>query len=113
MHTAPRIADIGVDTLVVARMDLSRTPPPPEVHVDVPGIALLPAFRKSPTPHYVYYSGIAKVRPMMDWVQKHAARKLEFGELPQFNDADKLLFKEQMRARERARARSGKRDREL
>ena len=109
---ARRTADIGVDTLVVARMDLSRTPPPPEVHVDVPVIALLPAFRKSPKPHYVYYSGIAKVRPMMDWVQKHAARKINFGELPQFNKADKQLFKEQMRAREHAR-RSSNRIREL
>ena len=41
----------------------------------------------------------------MDWIQEHAGKPFEFGvELPQFNEQDRKLFKEQITEREAARS---------
>jgi len=57
------------------------------------------------TPPYTYFSGVAKVRPLMDWLQKHAGKSIQYGvELPQFDDKEAQLFKQQIKARETSRA---------
>jgi hypothetical protein len=102
-RVALRMSALGIDSVVVARMDVSTAPPPSNMEVStLPAVVLLRAFKKEPP--FLYYSGVAKVRPMMDWIQEHAGKPFEFGvELPQFDARDRELFKEQIVEREEAR----------
>jgi len=64
---------------------------------------MLPAFHKHPP--YRFYSGVGKVFPMMDWIRESAGHKFEFSEdLPQFDEHQKVLFREQIKERELRRA---------
>ena len=98
---AKRMKELHVDTVVVARMDISKTPPPSDIEISrLPVIVLYRAYAKAP-PH-IYYSGVAKVRPMMDWIQHHAGKAFTYDVmLPQFDRKDAELFKRQIEKRER------------
>jgi thiol-disulfide isomerase/thioredoxin len=101
---AKRMRALKITSVKIARMDLSKTPPPNNVIISqLPVIVLYRAYAK--TPPYTYFSGVAKVRPLMDWLQKHAGKSIQYGvELPQFDDKEAQLFKQQIKARETSRA---------
>ena len=64
-RVAQRMSALGIDSVVVARMDVRGAPPPSNIEVTtLPTVVLLRAFNKRPP--YLYYSGVAKVRPLMD-----------------------------------------------
>ena len=48
-----------------------------------------------------YYSGVAKVGPMMQWVSANTGIKLDLPHMPQFTDQERELFKEQITDRQR------------
>ena len=100
---ALRMSALDIDSVVVARMDISQAPPPSNIEIStLPAVLLLRAFKKEPP--FLYYSGVAKVRPMMDWIHAHAGKPFVFGvELPQFDEHDRELFKEQITEREAIR----------
>ena len=103
---ASRMKALQIQSVVVARMDVSITPPPP--HIDITSLPVIVLYRAySKNPPYIYFSGVAKVRPMMDWIQKHAGKSFTYGdkELPQFDSENAALFKRQIKAREDARVR--------
>eukprot|EP00949_MAST-11_sp_MAST-11-sp1_P000639 g639.t1 len=94
-RVAKRFKELGIESVVIARMDVTHEPPPHLFDTpSLPTLVFLPAYAKEAP--FQYYSGVAKVRPMMDFVAKHAAIRFHMGELPQFNDADKKLYKEQI-----------------
>ena len=68
----------------------------------LPVLVLLPADDKAAP--YAYYSGLAKVQPMMRWVEAHASIKHALRELPHLSEDDVPLYKEQVVERERSRA---------
>lgn len=47
-----------------------------------------------------YYSGVAKVGPMMQWVSANSGIALDLPHMPQFTDEERELFKEQITARQ-------------
>ena len=100
---ATRMQALDINSVKIARMDVSKTPPPTDVDAShLPLIVLYRAYAK--TPPYVYFSGIAKVRPLMDWVQQNVGKPIHYNvELPQFDGTDAQLFKQQLKAREEAR----------
>ena len=100
---ATRMQALDINSVKIARMDVSKTPPPTDVDAShLPLIVLYRAYAK--TPPYVYFSGIAKVRPLMDWIQQNVGKPIHYNvELPQFDGTDAQLFKQQLKAREEAR----------
>ena len=70
---------------------------------ELPTLLLLPAHDKRPP--YKFYSGVAKVQPMMRWVGEAADVKFELPDLCHLSEADRVLYKEQVAERERARDR--------
>lgn len=98
---AQRFIDLDIDSLVVARMDVSNESPPGALSLlvsDLPLVALLPAHDKSPP--WLYYSGVSKVQTMMKWVQQFASLPFELPNLPHLSEQDVALYKEQVRERE-------------
>ena len=101
-RVAKRFRQLEIKTVLVARMDVSACIPPTGLVVPkLPAIAILRAYNKEPP--YPFFSGVAKVKPIMDWIQANAGRAFHLGELPQFDASDKELFKEQIHDRERRR----------
>ena len=87
--------------VVCAVLDKSRVHPLPEslAQVAAPAIVMVPAFAKSPP--FRYFSAVAKVFPLMEWVRANAGVPFVWSEdLPQFDEEEKRLFKEQIRERE-------------
>ena len=103
---AERFHDMAVESLVVARFDVTREAPPLDGAVsaaELPTLVLLPAHDKRPP--YKFYSGVAKVQPMMRWVGEAADVKFDLPDLCHLSEADRILYKEQVAERERARDR--------
>ena len=91
--------------MVCAILDLDKFQPQTLLDVLVPGIVILPAYHKSP-PH-LFFSAVAKVFTLMEWVRVNAGRKFEWGEeLPQFDSEEKRLFRDQIKEREEAKERN-------
>ena len=85
--------------VVCAKLDLDIFRTDDLADIAVPAIIMLPAFSKSPP--YLFFSAIAKVFTMMEWARTNAGRRFEWGEeLPQFDDKEKILFKDQIKLRE-------------
>lgn len=94
---AQRFSDLKIDSLVVARMDVTDDSPPPRLNLlthDLPLLVLLPADDK--TPPWNYYSGVGKVQTMMKWAQKFVSIPFELPNLPHLKESDRVLYKEQV-----------------
>jgi len=98
---AQRFADLKIESLVVARMDVSNDAPPPHLNLlvhDLPLLVFLPSDDK--TPPWNYYSGVGKVQTMMKWAQKFASIPFDLPNLPHLKESDRELYKTQVRERE-------------
>ncbi len=109
-RVALRFHELGIKSVVVARYDLTWQPTPRATFnvQSLPSMVMLPAYEKFPP--YKYYSGVSRVQSIMEWVHENAAIKFDLPELPQFNEEDKRLYKEQIREREEVRKRDGAKD---
>lgn len=110
---ALRLQDLGIPSLVVARMDVTHASPPARYQLLVgalPLMVMLPAGRRSPP--WNFYSGVGKVQPMMKWVQAHAAIEFDLPNLPHLTEKDRVLYKEQVRQREEALEQKRKEEKE-
>jgi hypothetical protein len=98
---AQRFLELQVSSLVVARMDVSQQAPPGDLNMltnTLPLLVLLPANDK--TAPWLYYSGVSKVKTMMEWVAQYAAIPFTLPNLPHLSESDVKLYKEQVRERE-------------
>jgi protein disulfide-isomerase A1 len=98
---AQRFSDLQIESLVVARMDVSHEAPPGDLNLLVsalPLVVLIPANDKAPP--WLYYSGVSKVQTMMRWVEEYASVPFTLPNLPHLSDSDVVLYKEQVRERE-------------
>jgi len=103
---AERFADLHLPHLLIARFDATLdTPPPPLTsalsQADLPLLVFLPANNKHPPLRF--YSGLAKVQPIMRWVQDMAYFSFELPALPHLTPDERLLYKEQVTEREARR----------
>ncbi|CAM9282168.1 unnamed protein product, partial [Laminaria digitata] len=100
-----RFLDLDIPSVLVAAMDVTNETPPPELPITfaaLPTILLLTADDKGPP--YRFFSGVGKVRPLMKWVQEHASTRFDLPVLPHLSEADKPLFREQVRERQNQHA---------
>jgi thiol-disulfide isomerase/thioredoxin len=98
---AARFKALGIESLVIARMDVTHKAPPAELHLlqgPLPVLVMLPAGAKHPP--FAFYSGVGKVQEMMHWVQAQATIPFEMPNLPHLNEEQRVLYKEQIRQRE-------------
>jgi sterol desaturase/sphingolipid hydroxylase (fatty acid hydroxylase superfamily) len=93
--TARRFADLKINSIEIAEFDVAFEPPPFEVP-NLPAIVLFRAHNSQPP--YPFYSGAAKPSLLIRWIREHAGIKFELGELPQFDENEKELYKEQIKA---------------
>jgi thiol-disulfide isomerase/thioredoxin len=106
-RVAERFSKLPGHRVLVCALDLAKFHPASLADAAVPSLLMLPAFHKSPP--FRFYSGQGKVFPIMDWVRANAGHKFEFREeLPQFDDEQKRLFREQIQQREVKRREAGK-----
>lgn len=93
---ALRFEQLAIPSVTISRFDLANEPPPLSMDISqLPVMVLLRAYNKRPP--FLFYSGVAKVRPMMDWIKDHAGISFEWPfELPQFNEYEKELYKSQL-----------------
>lgn len=90
-------------SVVCARIDLDQVTPFSLQDTIVPAIVLLPADAKHP-PHR-FFTAVAKVYTIMEWVRENSATSFAWGEdLPQFDQHEKSLFRHQIKQRELKRA---------
>mmetsp|Transcript_36873 Transcript_36873/g.73380 ORF Transcript_36873/g.73380 Transcript_36873/m.73380 type:complete len:717 (+) Transcript_36873:43-2193(+) len=98
---ADRFKELGIPSLTIARMDVSKESPPKEMNLMVgtlPILVMIPASDKNPP--WTFYSGLSKVQPMMKWVHQEASIPFELENLPHLSDVDKQRYKDQVRERE-------------
>lgn len=98
---AQRFKDLGITSLVVARMDVTDDTPPAHLNLlqqTLPLLVLLPADDKSPP--WNYYSGVGKVQTMMKWVEKFVSIPFTLPNLPHLKESDRIAYKTQVRERE-------------
>jgi hypothetical protein len=110
---AQRFTDLGIDSLVIARMDVTDDAPPPHLHFlehKLPTVVLLPADDK--TQPWNFYSGVGKVQTMMKWVEKHVSLPFTLPNLPHLKESDRVAYKTQVREREEYLEEKRKKDQE-
>ncbi|CAN0095020.1 unnamed protein product, partial [Scytosiphon promiscuus] len=101
-RVAERFVDLGISSVLIAAMDVTSETPPPEVAITLPvlpAIVLLPGDDKR-APFSRFFSGIGKVGPLMRWLQQHSSTSFELPALPHLHEADKPLFRKQVRERQ-------------
>jgi hypothetical protein len=102
---AERFSDLQLDSLVIARIDVSDEAPPASLKLigeaTLPTMVMLPAGAKYPP--WQFYSGVGKVGPMMKWAHRQAGVPFELPNLPHLTVEQKEMYKEQVRERERIR----------
>lgn len=102
---AARFKDLNIASLVIAHMDITDEAPPAELNLltgTLPELLMMPANAKhAPWP---YYSGVGKVQQMMYWVQEEASIPFDLPNLPHLTEANRVLYKQQIREREVHRA---------
>jgi hypothetical protein len=80
-------------------MDVTDENPPVDGLVaNLPTLVLLPAHDKEPP--FLHYSGLAKVLPLMQWVQEHASVHFALPNLPHLHESERDLYKSQVTERE-------------
>lgn len=111
---AERFAELGLDSLVVARIDVSTESPPASLKLigeaSLPTMVMLSAGAKQPP--WQFYSGVGKVGPMMKWTHQQAGIPFNLPNLPHLTEEQKGLYKEQVRERERIRTEREREDEE-
>ena len=98
---AARFKNLTSPSLVIARMDITNQSPPAHLNLlqgNLPELVMLPAGAKYAP--WAYYSGVGKVQEMMYWVRDQAAIPFELPNLPHLTEANRKLYKEQIRERE-------------
>lgn len=98
---AQRFADLKINSLVVARMDVTDDAPPAKYNLlqhALPTVVLLTAEDKNPP--WNFYSGVGKVQTMMKWVEKYASIPFTLPNLPHLKESDRIAYKTQVRERE-------------
>ena len=118
-HIAPYYRRVGrrfheesLQSVRVARFDLSDEAPPPHARVSLmalPFIALFPAYEKG-TP--LYYSGVGKVKEVMEWVAAHAGHRIALPALPHLDATQREQYRQQVVEREVMRAKRAQQDAE-
>lgn len=100
---ANRFKDLQLESLVIARMDVTDDTPPAHMNLMVgqlPILVLLPAsVGESGKPMPIFYSGVGKIQQMMKWVQQHAAIPFVLPNLPHLNEEQVKMYKTQVRKR--------------
>jgi hypothetical protein len=99
----PRKKTVG-PSLVVARMDVTDESPPGDLGfrlTTLPSLVILPAKDKSQP--YRYFSGVAKVLELMQWVEAEASTPLNLPPLAHLRESDRVAYKEQVAEREAMR----------
>merc|ERR1712153_192750 len=94
-----------VNSLLVARMDVTDEVPPTRLNLQLeslPALVMFPANDKEPPFHL--FSGVAKVLEMMKWVHQESSISFHLPPLAHLNDEDVSRFKEQVAEREEALA---------
>lgn len=94
-----------ISSLDVARFDLAKGPAPDIItnHLGrLPAIVLLRAKEKDKP---LFFSGAAKVLPIIQWVHEHASVSFNLPDLPHLSDDEREAYKEQVREREEKRNR--------
>lgn len=98
---AERFKDLGLYSLVIARMDVTDESPPAYLNLmegQLPLMVMLPAFTKYPP--WNFYSGVGKVQPMMKWVHELAKVPFDLPNLPHLTPKEREMYKTQIRERE-------------
>jgi thiol-disulfide isomerase/thioredoxin len=101
---ADRFMEMGVPSLVIARMDVSSESPPAELNLmvgDLPLLVMLPA-GPDKRPPWTFYSGVGKIQEMMKWVHAQVSVPFALENLPHLSEVDKQRYKDQVREREEA-----------
>eukprot|EP01034_Spumella_vulgaris_P021743 gene21743-27797_t len=101
---AERFQSLNINSLVIARMDVSTETPPATLNLMIgalPLVVMVSANNKHPP--WTFYSGVGKVQPMMKWVHAQSSLPFELPNLPHLTDKDKIAYKTQVREREVAR----------
>jgi thiol-disulfide isomerase/thioredoxin len=100
---AKRFEALGIPSLTIARMDVTTETPPAELSM-IPSMAALPLVLLLSADHkrppWNFYTGVGKMQTMMKWVQEFASIPFELPNLPHLTEADRVLYKEQVRERE-------------
>ena len=98
---AARFVDLKIDSLVIARMDVTDESPPAHLNLmagELPILVLFPAVGDElARPLPIFYSGVGKIQQMMKWVQQHAAMPFELPNLPHLTNEQVELYKTQVR----------------
>ena len=96
-----RFRELGIKSLVVARMDVTDESPPPFLKLQLPSLPSLVMFpAKDKGPPFRFFSGIAKVLEMMKWAHSEASVIFELPDHAHLNPADVVEFKIQVAERE-------------
>ncbi|KAL1525168.1 hypothetical protein AB1Y20_020039 [Prymnesium parvum] len=95
---AERFAELHVDSVLVARLDVSRHPLPPhlksvQLH-SLPIILALPARRKDPP--FAQFDGNARPKEMMYFLQRHASHPFELPPNPHLTREQHAMWKDQV-----------------
>jgi hypothetical protein len=108
---AERFADMNLDSLIIAQMDITDESPPGHLNLvdgKLPIVAMLPAYAKHPP--WTFFSGYGKVQEMMKWVHSQSTVQFELPNLPHLTPEQRVLYKEQIREREEWRENKRKED---
>lgn len=106
-NVVKRFNELGIPHLSFYRWDRSSTWLPAEFlaasQFRLPCLVLLPAFQRPVDDKFLFkrFSEEFRTASIMRWLQKHTYYKFTLPDLPQFNDNQRLLYKQQIRERER------------
>lgn len=63
-----------------------------------------PVYLSALQKHRRFFSGVGKVGPLMRWLQEYSSTPFELPALPHLSEADKPLFRKQLRERQELQA---------
>lgn len=111
---ALRFHELNIQSIVIARMDLTNASPPSHLNIingNLPLMLIIPAQVKHEP--WAYYSGHSKVQPMMKWIQNEASIPFDLPNLPHLSDEQVTQYKQQIREREESLEKERREDEEL
>eukprot|EP00386_Alphamonas_edax_P012965 GDKI01040211.1.p1 GENE.GDKI01040211.1~~GDKI01040211.1.p1 ORF type:complete len:309 (-),score=74.63 GDKI01040211.1:316-1242(-) len=108
---AERFSELGISSVVIAKMDINKHQPPINMQInELPKILFFPAFDKSP-PHR-QFTGHLKVPNIMQFVETHASIKFTLPELPHLDEIEKKAYWEQKKQMDENRRKMEEKQRE-
>lgn len=96
-RVAKRFKELGIESVVVAAIDVLEHPLPRKLALKIEPPSLVLFRAHSRTPPYLFFSGEFRVGPLMQWVHQNSATTFTLPELPQFNDEERELYKQQIK----------------